>query len=147
MLLYNLGGIGEENKDALARLAMRCNVDVVDVLDKGDARYYCADPGEFVGLIANAECVFTDSFHASVFSMLFNTPVNILKRRGVASNVFSRLETFARTYGLEDRILDRIDPSEWGRYAACDYLHSWRVAETKRKELNDFMDRFIESIR
>ena len=147
VLLYNLGGLGEEDKEALAILARRCNVTAIDVLDKGDARYYCADPGEFVGLIANAECVFTDSFHASVFSMLFNTPANILRRRGAANNVFSRLETFASTYGLEDRILDRIDPSEWDSYTACDYQRSWKIAEAKRKELNGFIDKFIESIR
>lgn len=33
-----------------------------------------ASPSEFLGYIANAKCVITNSFHATAFSIIFNTP-------------------------------------------------------------------------
>ena len=37
----------------------------------GDYAPFDVGPAEFVNLIRNAEYVFTDSFHGSVFSMLY----------------------------------------------------------------------------
>lgn len=146
MLLYALGGLSDDQMKYLRDLAKQRNAMLIDILDKNDPYYYIASPEEFIGLIENADCVFTDSFHASVFSMLFETPVNILKRQGSASNVFSRLETFAKTYGLEKRILEKADFKTLQDYFSCDYRYASGVVETKRKELNEFIDNFIESL-
>lgn len=64
-------------------------------------------PREFLDLISGAAAVVTDSFHGSVFSILFGTPFFTFRRyddlRHGAS--FSRVEDlFART-GLSDRIV------------------------------------------
>ncbi|MDD7016125.1 MAG: polysaccharide pyruvyl transferase family protein, partial [Firmicutes bacterium] len=46
----------------------------------GDIRDYTSGPREFLGLIKNAEFVITDSFHACVFSMIFQTPFAVFER-------------------------------------------------------------------
>lgn len=46
----------------------------------GDIHDYTSGPREFIGLIQNAELIVTDSFHASVFSMIFETLFYVFKR-------------------------------------------------------------------
>lgn len=53
-------------------------------------------PFEFVSLIANAGAVVTDSFHAAVFSIIFNKPLFTVKRGGM----YSRLQGLAELAGL-----------------------------------------------
>lgn len=52
-------------------------------------------PGEFLGLIKNAKYVFTDSFHCSVFSIIFKKDFYVFKRfsEGQKISTNSRIET------------------------------------------------------
>lgn len=89
------------------------NMDVVCLpynlreLKDNDIKLYDITPNQFVWLIANAEIVITDSFHASVFSIKMNTPFIALKRSSDndIKNMNSRLYTLLHTAGLEDRML------------------------------------------
>ena len=67
-------------------------------------RYVEADQFEFVNLIKNAEMVFTDSFHGTVFSILFNTAFVVISRsheKNVTQT--SRIESILSLYGLTQR--------------------------------------------
>lgn len=46
----------------------------------GDYTPFDIGPAEFVNLIRNAKYVFTDSFHGSVFSMLYKKQFSIFNR-------------------------------------------------------------------
>ena len=48
--------------------------------DIGGIRFEEAGPYEWLWLIAHAECVVTDSFHAAVLSLIMHTPFCVLKR-------------------------------------------------------------------
>ena len=58
-------------------------------------------PKEFLSLIKNAECVITDSFHGTAFSMIFRKKFYSIPYRGTESRFFDMLELFE----LEDRII------------------------------------------
>ena len=60
-----------------------------------------ASPNDFVSLIMNANCVFTDSFHACVFSILFNKKFVVFKREE-NDNMTSRISSLLKTYNLSD---------------------------------------------
>lgn len=62
-------------------------------------------PSEFLSLIKYADHVFTDSFHGTVFSILFNTPFTVFDRNSKAGkvNMNSRLVDLLKYFGLEDR--------------------------------------------
>ena len=64
-----------------------------------------ADPIDFVNAVANAEYVVTNSFHGTVFSLIFNKKfyVELLK---TDSKVNSRIENILRTFSLENRLID-----------------------------------------
>ena len=51
----------------------------------GDGEYvdkvlYDIDPSQFVALIRDAELILTDSFHGTIFAILFNKPFAVFQR-------------------------------------------------------------------
>ena len=77
--------------------------------DEGYADYtpFDVDPSDFLNLIRNASYVCTDSFHCSVFSMLYKKTFFAFRRyiRKTASSTNSRLDTLFKLSGAGDRIL------------------------------------------
>jgi hypothetical protein len=65
----------------------------------------CAGPDEFVGYIANAKYVITNSFHGAAFSILFhkNVSVGLLEE---SSKVNSRLENLLDIFDLGNRLIN-----------------------------------------
>ena len=99
-----------------------------------------AGPAEFVSLIRSAECVVTDSFHGTVFSILYRRPFRTMMRdrRDGASSMNSRVKTLLETFGLTDRLFDPADLSfgEAGgeNFAAVDEI-LFRCREDSLKKL------------
>ena len=67
-----------------------------------------AGPREWLGWIANAEYIFTDSFHGSVFSIIFGKQFWCFERDNPYDllNENSRIYNFLSISGLEDRLLE-----------------------------------------
>lgn len=76
-----------------------------------DIAPYCVAPNDFVNLIKNAECVFTDSFHGSVFSLIFQKNLYVFERFDNASknSTNSRIYSLLHIAGLEDRLIQESD--------------------------------------
>ena len=72
----------------------------------GDIRNY-EGPREFLGLIENAEIIITDSFHACVFSMIFQRPFAVFERdkADTTGNMNSRIYDFLEEYHLERQLV------------------------------------------
>ena len=65
-------------------------------------------PNAFVGLILNAEYICTDSFHATAFSTIFNKNFFVFNRsKSQKHGTNSRLESFLKMTGLENRLISR----------------------------------------
>lgn len=79
---------------------------IVNLSDHDNEGGVLAGPAEFISLIAKADAVVTDSFHGSVFSMLLDTPLTIVKRRGNGSDLNSRIDTFVEKFGLERALFE-----------------------------------------
>lgn len=75
--------------------------------EKGEAdRLYDLGPYEFVRLFRNTQCVFTDSFHGTVFSIIFQKPFCVFerdKKSKVSKN--SRLYDLLEKFGLSSRLV------------------------------------------
>lgn len=78
--------------------------------DEGYADYtpYDVDPADFLNLIRNAQFVCTDSFHCSLFSMLYKKEFFTFKRyaRKTKSSTNSRLDTLFNLAGVKGRVLN-----------------------------------------
>ena len=84
----------------------------LDEFVKSDEGYadetpYNIDPADFLNLIRNAEYVCTDSFHCSVFSILYKKEYYTFRRynRNTSQSTNSRLDTLFKITGIEGRLL------------------------------------------
>lgn len=72
----------------------------IRLLNKEDVDIYTSGPSEFIYLISKADMVCTDSFHACVFSILFEKPFVVFKRDDGTKDMFSRIETLLGLFGI-----------------------------------------------
>ena len=99
---FNLGERSDEQIELARQLASR-GYEIIDYMDP-QCRYFGGDPSEFLSLLDGAACVLTDSFHASVFSILFRRPFAVFGRKHAnGSNMNSRINTLLGTFGFEGR--------------------------------------------
>lgn len=74
--------------------------------DYADLTPYNIGPAEFLNLIRNAQYVCTDSFHCSVFSILYRREFFAFKRytRNTMSSTNSRMDTLFKLAGINNRL-------------------------------------------
>lgn len=94
-------------------------------------------PADFVNLIRNAEVILTDSFHATVFSVLFQKIFWCFGRNTGAHNMNTRLHTLLGYVGLQDRI---ITPNELKNEACNEHIGiNMDNLKEKQKESLEFL--------
>lgn len=109
----------------------------------GDYAPYDIGPEEFVNLIRNAEYVFTDSFHGSVFSMLYEKQFMVFNRYSdqSISSKNSRIDSFCENYGLHDR---RFNGNINAVDKKIDYASVLKKVEQHRQKSLAFLDKALE---
>lgn len=68
----------------------------------GDEKLFDVSPEDFIALIANSECIFTDSFHAVVFSLIFKKQFFVFDRI-IKQSLGSRIKDLTDLFGLGHR--------------------------------------------
>lgn len=108
ILTYFLGSPSKEQEDLICRIAKERDARIRRINDFSDLETYSAGPAEFVELIAKSEYVFTDSYHACCFSILFGVPFKVFNRSGYEGKACmnSRMETLFRIFGLTNSMSD-----------------------------------------
>lgn len=103
---------------------------------------YNAGPREFVRLIKNASIVCTDSFHASVFSIIYHREFYVLKRfsDNDKGSQNTRLYHLLHNFGLDNRLIDNVY-GEFFRNSEIDYT----LIEKKLNELKTKSKLFLET--
>ncbi len=100
---FFLGAAPRGVPERIERYAGERGLRVVKLRHVDQPQYYDTTPDEFVYILRGAERVFTNSFHACVFSILYHRNLTVFRRGGgeAESNMFSRIETLLDTFGLE----------------------------------------------
>ena len=97
-------------KEYISNICIQYNAEVVNFeiefmndSEIENALSYCSSPDEFIWMIDHSVCVLTDSFHATIFSILFSKPFVVFERRAAEDNnhMESRIETLLQTFHLE----------------------------------------------
>lgn len=118
-------GKDKENRIIAEKIAKRNNLSIVNFAhainyfrdeDKyyGDYKIVEYSPDDFINYIANAKIVITDSFHAAVFSIIFNKEFWVVPRlddSGISS-MNSRLNDLLETYGIQERYINNQEDAE-----------------------------------
>ena len=141
ILTYFLGKISKERKKFLEKVARGNNLEIINMLQIKEDETYVAGPSEFLSYIDNASIVFTDSFHACVFSILFRVPFYVLSREENSLNMNSRLDTLLSKFKLEDRKLNSYENKVSFN---INYSHTDKILEEERKKSDDFLRKSLD---
>ncbi len=105
LLLYFLGEITRRNQEFIDDTAKRYGYEIINIYDQNSSYYSCG-PAQFVYMIHHAEMVFTDSFHACVFSTIFQKPFLAFRRIDKRQSMMSRMESLFETLALPNHIYE-----------------------------------------
>lgn len=111
---YFLGGVGKYKK-LITKFAKKNNLKIVNLphlcgyqfSDErfADYKLYEVSPADFISLIKHAEYVFTDSFHASVFSHIYKRNFFVFNRKGFKA-MNDRIYSLTDLFDTGDRFCD-----------------------------------------
>lgn len=107
----------------------------------GDIHDYTSGPREFLSLIKNADFVITDSFHACVFSMIFETPFVVFERHreGEKGNMNSRIYDFLEEYHLESQLVTEEKLVKMQGIPKIDYTYAHAHWKKRREESLEYL--------
>lgn len=106
LLAYFLGKPSYFYHKAVTRYAEKYGLKIITLNNYMDPSYYTVNPSTFLNLVAHASLVCTDSFHGSVFSIVFNRPFITFERNGCSGkeSMSSRIATLLGNLNLTDRM-------------------------------------------
>lgn len=157
LLCYLLGNDVSQRK-SVKKLAKKLNLKILTFshifgnavrkcdLFFGDIHDYTSGPREFIGLIQNAELVVTDSFHASVFSMIFETPFYVFERdKADAKNSTNRrIYDFLKEYQLDSQLVSEESLAETNKIPKVDFKYAHQHWEKRREESLEYLEHALE---
>ena len=105
LLTYFICEMPKELREKADSFANELGCEVVNLNDIKNGEWYNISPNEFVYLIHHADYIIADSFHATVFSIIFGRPFHCLQRVNAnhSDKQGSRLETLLGYFDLQER--------------------------------------------
>lgn len=104
-LVYALGEQMDEFKEAIVYYGTQMQVfNIREIMNNG--RELPIGPAEFLYAISNATVVLTDSYHCTVFALIFGKDVYTFERSGISMN--SRIKTLHQLLGIEQKDYKKI---------------------------------------
>ena len=140
ILNYFLGNLSDERRNEINRVAKENNCEVINILDKESPFYECG-PSEFLYLEKNAFLICTDSFHSSVFGILYNTPFLVFEREDNNVSMNTRLDTLLSKFKLEDR---RYKGKITKKDLKCDYKEAYNILDKERIKSMNFLKKALD---
>lgn len=141
ILNYFLGELSKERKDEIERIAKENDCEIINLLDKNSPFYVCG-PSEFLYLEKHAFLICTDSFHSSVFAILYNRPFVIFDREDNNENMGSRLDTLINKFKLKNRRYNGKNITKDN--LEHDYSEAYKILEKERKKSDEFLRKALD---
>ena len=112
----------------------------------GDVAVNEAGPREFINLVANAEYVLADSFHATIFSILFHRKFFVLNRfaEGSTGSTNSRLDSLLGKLHLEERRVGSVTELDSLYKSEIQYSHVDEILAHWILESKEYLDKALE---
>jgi Polysaccharide pyruvyl transferase. len=104
ILKYFLGTVSQEANVMMHEEAEKSGLRIINVYDPKQGKEFIHDPAEFIWLIHHAVKIYTDSFHGSIFSLIFSKSFIVYERLGREINTGSRIETLLSKFDLYNKM-------------------------------------------
>jgi len=137
LLTYFLGGIPAKYKKQIRNIVKKNNLEVINLGDIREKETYETGPSEFIDYINSCSIVCTDSFHGTVFSIVFEKPFIVYERIGSSSSMYSRIDTLLNKFDLNSRKAENIKTNN--DVFDIDYSHVPPILEQERKKAIDYL--------
>lgn len=102
---YMLGN--SVNDNVIKEWASKNGAEIVE-LKKG-SQWYRTAPDEFLYILEHAEYIFTDSYHGTIFSIIFEKPFKNIVRQDNNISMHTRFETLYSSLGIEQQVVTSSD--------------------------------------
>lgn len=142
MMTYILGKT--EETEQIAEFGKAQSLQVVEFNNREYEDIYTLDVVAFLKYIANAELIITDSFHACVFSILFQKEFYVFKREGEYSNIYTRIEGLLKKFGLEDREIESLQDIERSELSIAQRENLNAVLAKEREKADGFLKAILK---
>ncbi|MBR4711018.1 MAG: polysaccharide pyruvyl transferase family protein [Clostridia bacterium] len=104
--------------------------------------YFRIDPADFVSLLSGAHMVFTDSFHATAFSISFHVPFYVFNRNK-STMMTSRIESLCRLFHVEDRYHRKQEALAVDE--TCSFEEADRQLAVERRRFSEYLDKCLQA--
>ena len=141
LLLYLLGDEIPETLETIRRYATLLGTEIVNIYDiEREPEHYLTGPCEFLYLIQNAQLVCTNSFHGTVFSILFHTNFVCFPREDSGNDkigdMSNRIITLLDKFDFQDRFFHTVQDADLLR---MDFSGVDEQLAVERKRMTDYM--------
>lgn len=143
ILTYFLGGFSNKAKKDIEDYTTKYGLKLYDIMDKDNLGLYALGPDEFVYMIERASLVLTDSFHACVFSFLFNRPFVVYDRVGTEKGMTSRIDTLLSKLDLQRKYVGCMVENN---LFECDFAEGHRRLKKERQKAEAFLRKSLHII-
>lgn len=140
ILNYFLGTLSEKKKKDINDFAKKNGCEVINILDKKD-QFYEYGPSEFLYLVKNAFLICTDSFHSSVFSIIFDRPFIIFDRDDKEEKMNSRIDTLLNKFEIKNR---RYQDQITEKNIQHDYSKAYEVLKKEQEKSIIFLKKSLQ---
>ena len=137
LLRFFVGEMTNEYARHTQYIADKHDLVILELNNPEQAEAYVIDPSEFISCINSASIICTDSFHGSVFSIIFNKPFIVYERSGSKENMNSRIDTLLETFGLKDN--RKTNTVKRINFSDKQLLHVKRIIEEERSRSIDYL--------
>lgn len=125
------------------KIANERNLKIIELNDKKKENYKYeqisdASPMEYLSLIKNSKVIITNSFHGTVFSIIFEKEFYTITRL----NRNSRMENILDIVGMRDRLIDKVEEIE--NVKKQDYNKAYKNLEIEIEKSRRFLKDVIE---
>lgn len=140
ILNYFLGNLSELRKREIEKVAKKNNCKIINILDKEDPFYNCG-PSEFLWLEKHAFLICTDSFHSSVFAILYNVPFVVFDRDDKSQSMNSRIDTLLSKFEIDNRRFNGKNITK--ENLSSNYSKAFKILEKEREKSELFFEKAL----
>ena len=140
ILGYFLGTVPGEK---IKLIKEKCNLPIYYLSNEECSALLEVDPCEFIYLISHAKLVLTDSFHACVFSFIFEKPFVVYNRNDHYVEMSGRIQELLKMFYLEQRHEHKV---KLENLFDSDYRQGKKVLLDKKTEFDNYLSKALNSL-
>lgn len=145
ILLYFLGKIPNQVKENVYRVAQEKNLTIVNLMEDSNINWYLSDPAEFLYIVSHAELIYTDSFHGTVFSILYHRPFVVYEKyeKNSRDSMNSRIVTLLEKFQYMERLVTEETGGILSNLFDMDFTNVDSILEIERRKSVNFMQKAL----